>query len=332
MSWFEQLTGVTEKSPEYVREHLSVEGDRLHSSANGGEWTCGVLEVSALVSLRERVGELDPQPASRTTLSEVVANVQRLHLEASNTHALFQVASQFNLLEMISPSVTPEQGIGIYERDLTQGPACAIAAGAGTIYRNYFADVNGQAGQTEGNQIDCLSDAGEILGNDDCRLWRMVNGYALPTNAGMQEINQTLSDFDEARRDELRGSLRIGLQWNTEVTLGNAGHLVSQAYCSAMPVSYTEFTEHEREAFARLTLEAAYEATFCAALLNKGSNGCNKVFLTLLGGGAFGNRESWILDAIVRAVQLFPKSGLDVAVVSFGASNPNLASLVDRLA
>lgn len=73
---------------------------------------------------------------------EVVANVQNLHRDESTAGSLFQVAS-FNLLEMGSPSVTPEAGVGIYENDHTQGPACAIAAGAGTIYRNYFALVKG---------------------------------------------------------------------------------------------------------------------------------------------------------------------------------------------
>jgi hypothetical protein len=42
---------------------------------------------------------------------------------------------------------SPEQGIDIHEHDHTQGPACAIAAGAGTIYRNYFARVNGPNGE-----------------------------------------------------------------------------------------------------------------------------------------------------------------------------------------
>jgi len=50
---------------------------------------------------------------------------------------LFEVASQINLLEMINQSSKPEDGIGIYEYDNTQGPKCAIACGAGTIYRNY---------------------------------------------------------------------------------------------------------------------------------------------------------------------------------------------------
>ena len=39
--------------------------------------------------------------------------------------------------------MTPEHGVTRYQHDRTQGPACAIAAGAATIYRNYFAPVGG---------------------------------------------------------------------------------------------------------------------------------------------------------------------------------------------
>ncbi|WP_245316866.1 hypothetical protein [Bradyrhizobium manausense] len=49
----------------------------------------------------------------------------------------------------------------IYQSDSTQGPACAIAAGAATIYRNYFAKVAGRLGQTKDRQIDALADLGE---------------------------------------------------------------------------------------------------------------------------------------------------------------------------
>jgi len=91
---------------------------------------------------------------------------------------------------MVAPSYTPEDGIDIYERDATQGPACAIACGAGTIYRNYFAEVNGQVGQSEDNQIDCLADLGEALGNIDEQLWTMRNGYALASADGLREITE----------------------------------------------------------------------------------------------------------------------------------------------
>jgi hypothetical protein len=141
---------------------------------------------------------------------------------------------------MLSPSITPERGVGIYEIDRTQGPACAIAAGAGTIYRNYFAIVNGQTGQSASNQIDCLADIGAALGNSENRLWEMRNGYALATQSGLVEMGQRLRTAGEDKLDKLRQLLRIGIQWDTQVTLNDSKHLVSQAYCSALPVSYSD--------------------------------------------------------------------------------------------
>nr|WP_236649372.1 hypothetical protein [Rhodopirellula sp. SM50] len=72
--------------------------------------------------------------------------------------------------------MTPERGVGIDEDDHTQGPAWASVCGAGTIYRNYFADVGGQIGQTAETHIDCSADLGRDLGNIDERLWTMRNG------------------------------------------------------------------------------------------------------------------------------------------------------------
>ena len=48
------------------------------------------------------------------------------------------------------------------------------------------------------------------------------------------------------------------------------------------------------EAFASLILEAAYEATMWAAVLNAQRGASNVVLLTQLGGGAFGNHDDWI--------------------------------------
>jgi hypothetical protein len=52
------------------------------------------------------------------------------------------------------------------------------------------------------------------------------------------------------------------------------------------------------------------------------------VFLTLLGGGAFGNRTNWITDSIERALKLYEDWDLDVAMVSYGASKPSVQELV----
>ena len=267
--------------------------------------------------MRQRVlnTKYDLAPIS---VRNVVGNVQHLHLNRANENAVFQVASQFNLLEMTSPRVTPECGVGIYEHDFTQGPACAIAAGAGTIYRNYFVDINGRIGQTADNQIDCLSGIAKLLDNSKQRLWKMVNGYALPSAEGLEEINRKLESMDEAALDTVRQALQIGLHWDTQVTLGDASHTVSQAYCSAMPVAYTPHTKELWAPLAKLVLEAAYEATICAAILNGYRNRNNRLFLTRLGGGAFGNNPDWITDAISRSLELYSDSGLDVAIVSYG--------------
>src|ERR1044072_7337958 len=172
MTWFETLTGFPEEHPQQVRENITVDGQTLTSHGNGRVFVYGQLETPTLAELRERIHASGHQ-RGKLSVREVVANVQHLHTNVANAGSLFQVASQFNLLEMVSPDVTPERGVGIYENDRTQGPACAIAAGAGTIYRNYFANVNGQTGQSAINQIDCLADIGGALGNTDSRLWAM---------------------------------------------------------------------------------------------------------------------------------------------------------------
>ena len=329
MSWFETLMGFREESPEQVRSQIAVDGHRMKSLVSGQEVLCGTLDTPTLSMLRRQVAET-AEPAGTLRVSEIVANVQTLHCDSENSGALFQVASQFNLLEMVSPSRTPEHGVGIYEDDRTQGPACAIAAGAGTIYRNYFAPVNGRIGQSVDNQIDCLQDVGKAIGNTDLRLWTMRNGYAMPSAAGLQEITDRLASINEQQLDFLRGTLRIGIQSDTQVTLGKCEHTVTQAYCSALPVAYCSHPSRLWALFAGLVLEAAYEATFCAAVLNSAKTGNCRLFLTLLGGGAFGNEADWICSAIERLLNLFSNRNLDVAIVSYGSSNPQVGSLIKR--
>lgn len=319
MTWFKVLTGFEETSPSQVRENLSIEGNTLMSRINGKTYQYGSLEIPSLAELRERVRACTHLPG-RIIVKEIVADIQDLHAKKANAGALFQVASQLNLLEMVSPEVTPERGVGRYEHDRTQGPACAIACGAGTIHRNYFSPVNGQTGQSAENQIDCLKDMGIMLDNSGERLWKMQNGYALASEKGLTEISKRIQSSSEEELDKLRMLLRIGLQWDTRVTIRDAKHIVSQAYCSALPVAYSDLSAGLWENFARLVLEAAYEATLCAAILNSINTGNNQVFLTLLGGGAFGNETGWIMAAIRRAVNLYRDWDLEISIVSYGSS------------
>ena len=67
------------------------------------------------------------------TYQELPGDVSLFHRNPALSGSLFQVASQFNVLEMTSPDVEPSAGITIYEHDRTQGPVCAMACPAGTV-------------------------------------------------------------------------------------------------------------------------------------------------------------------------------------------------------
>ena len=325
--WFEKLLGFSERTPDEVRAKLQLDGTRVLSKINSESYECGRLEVVSLQELRERVAAA-VQSDGKLQVAELVGDARALHMDVANAGALFQVASQFNLLEMVSPSVTPAQGIGIYENDPTQGPACAIACGAGTLYRNYFVPLEGQIGQTAERQIDCLADIGRALGNENNRLWEMRNGYALPTREGLEEIHSRLVNMSEGDLDELRTKLKVGVHSDVQVTLNDCTHVVTQVYCSAMPVAYTRHSSEMWRPFAQLILDAAYEATFCAAAINADRTGNKSLYLTMLGGGAFGNEESWIIAAIRRSQELFRNWDLNVHIVSFRRPNQSLRELI----
>ena len=317
--WFEDLMGFPEESPAQVRANIELDGAFLVSKVNGARVRYGMLTTPSLDDLREGANAL-PNTAQPTHLDEVVGDVITLHRDPANAGALFQAASQFNLLEMSSPQVTPEQGVGIYQYDKTQGPSCAIACGGGAIYRNYFAAVDGQQGQSATQQIDCLAQLGAALGQPG--LYTMQNGYALANTAGLKKINAQLEGIDETERERLKGLVQIGVQHEAEVL--TTQHQVSQAYCSALPVAYGRPPKPLWEPFARLVLEATYEATLLIAKLKA----VQRVFLTRVGGGVFGNGEPWIDEAIAMALKRVP--GLHVSLVSYGQSHPANRALVKQ--
>ena len=66
----------------------------------------------------------------------------------------------------------------------------------------------------------------------------------------------------------------------------------------------------------------AYEATLAVAARNLGRGGSPFVYLTLLGGGAFGNGPKWIEAAIERALSLYRFHALHVRIVHRSAHGP----------
>lgn len=320
MDWFERLTGFRETKYEDTRSRLEVVERQLRSLVNGKSYGIGELELVSLDSLRERVRSIPAVPG-RLKLGVATGDVRLLHQAPQFAGALFQVASQFNLLEMTGPDVTPEHGVTRYQHDRTQGPACAIAAGAATIFRNYFAKVGAAMGQTSTRQIDGLAPVGNALatalGEPVGSLWEMRNGYAMCRPDGLRAISAHLRSLSPEVVEELAGKLCIGIHSDVEVTdaQGMLRPVVSQAFCSALPVAYSTISESHWQAFASLVLDAAYEATLLSAVLNAHRGASNVVLLTCLGGGAFGNEDEWIQSSMRRALGKAAAHGLDVRIV-----------------
>lgn len=220
MDWFERITGFKETGYDTTRRQLEVEGTQLRSRVNGKSYSIGELELVSLQALRERLKASGGLPG-RLKASIVKGDVRELHRSPEYSGALFQVASQFNLLEMTSQRVTPEQGVTRYQDDGTQGPACAIAAGAATIYRNYFAPVENGHGQTRMRQLDGLADLGnalsQALDQPVKALWRMQNGYALCSRGGLDAISRHLESLTQNETDTLSGNLRIGVHYHKKL-------------------------------------------------------------------------------------------------------------------
>lgn len=243
MDWFTRITGFKERTYASTREQFEVHGSILRSKANGRSYGIGEFEWASLDDLRARVAG-GTGAEGRPRVQIVTGDVRQMHQTTEYAGALFQVASQFNALEMVGPRLTPEDGVTCYEHDRTQGPACAIAAGAATIFRNYSVPVGDQIGQTAERQLDGLADIGAELsvrlGRPVADLWEWRIGYALCTRQGLDLIAGHLRAMGSEQADALAGKLRIGIHRDVEVTdVPDAPRpVVSQAFCSALPVAY----------------------------------------------------------------------------------------------
>ena len=354
--WFEQTFGFEERrySYENVRKQFTLEKNEtiLVSLANGRRFNIGKFDTPSIEQLdallKSKLPEGGPtfikvddsgsgtagEPVSGSVsvsglaFQHVIADIRALIRDPQNANAVFQAASQFNCLEMISPQVTPDAGITNYIRDLTQGPMCAIACPGATVYRNYFVNEHGQGGK-KGKQIDCLEGVHTTLTseNDDEEFWIMQNGYALPAKSdSMRRLKTKLHTGVLNSRTAMK-KLRVGVHWNTEVNNSQQsnqnGHCVTQVYSSAVPISYGLSTckkNSEFESFAKLVLYGTYQATFSAAAiraieLNKRVD----LYLTKVGGGVFGNRSRWIVDAIKKCLRRFEDFPINVHLVHYGS-------------
>lgn len=378
-NWFSNLFGFDETNHATVKKWLVLEADdqkregyyNLCSLANSRSFSVGRFSTPSIAELKRQVQDLPVSKSDKLKLRLMRADVAELQVDPSNALATFQVASQFNCLEAVAPTVTPEDGISAYSSDRTQGPACSISAGPATVFRNYFVPVTNafgetQQGQSAENQINLLSDLCAALGNTqkeaskvemknflgmplsmNQKYFSMHGGYTLALNSDLEQLNAHLK---AANRDALLQTVRVGLQQDVQVTSSDWGRkllnnsraathesrlTISQVFTAAPAVAYSGNRPRALwEPFASLILEAEYEAVLLAAIANsfrhKGARGSNRVFLTLVGGGVFGNEIDWIIRSLAVVLRKYQQYQLDIRVVTFHPPEQELQYLVSH--
>ena len=151
--WFSHLFGFSEHTQrrevfsaltdisKFIEIAEAADGGRvMKSTINGHEYAVGTFACPSLAELRDDPDVSAARGKGTLRLSVQSGDVAEFHADPRNARATFQAASQFNCLEFVGPEVTPEDGVTGYSSDRTQGPACSIACGPATVYRNYFVE------------------------------------------------------------------------------------------------------------------------------------------------------------------------------------------------
>ena len=241
-------------------------------------------------------------------VSTIFVDVAYLQAAPENRGAMFQVASNFNGVEAIEETSYPDgaEFLTNYVYDRTQGPAASVSAGAAAISHVLLAFYDEgkpceEWQQTQQRQVEMLKDVKEY--------YSVVNGYVV------QQGSECVPEDDQA----VVKCVRVGVQVGAQVTFSSTGSFndtlevvpmpktpadaqcVSQVFCAAMNLlqgtsGCTNATCPSSPCLAAILLEAAYRGTYLAAI----RHGCPKLFLTLIGGGAFGNSVDTILEIIGR--------------------------------
>ena len=306
-------------------------------------FNCGYFEMSTYTHFLP----LPPIPG-KLTFQVKQADIQDIIKDPLNDGATIQVASQFNYLETLTFGNHPnELGITGYQDDRTQGPAVSIACGPGTFLRQYGLNLTDPRGQPSAKnnvllqanmrkrQLNGLSEVLRRIKegiSDGLKVnVNVKNGYLMiDTEDTLEAIDFYLQELGSKGQSELGNHLNIGTLTNTVPTstnwgqnlLENAKHTVNLAFCSSVPIQYCinlHPTMKEWELLVSVITRASFDCVLAFAAKNAKDNdkkeGKAKVFLTLLGGGAFGVYWAWILDALSESLHRHSDLGLSVTLV-----------------
>ena len=335
-----QPSDYTSKSVELYNIEPKIDKKDIRVTIGNTQYEVGDFSCLSYKDIKAKTGTV--LPSDRLTYEYKKGDISEICNEIKQDDmVVVQAASQFNLLEMGNESITPEKGITIYAMDNTQGPRVALSSPAATFFRNYFI-FNGKP-QISGTQINTLD---TLLNNEKIKDWIhpigegsiYQNGYYFPRLKGEKPI------AIDGIQDIMDENLKVGIHWNAP-SITNPVIRLCQVYCSGLPIrnilamkgrTKAEQDKYKKRIapFATALLTSAYKCTLQAAVhkLNAYNPG-NKthrctVYLTAVGGGAFGNDMQWIQEAVTAALAEFEAYPLDVKMIWYGKEDNELQASV----
>jgi len=357
-NWFEYITGMTEVSlrnlaaepkpgVEFPIKPSADGGLEIVNSKTNQVFKAGKFELALIGDLKKSLaGGEKKAPCkfvvfsreNRTPIKFVdVAYIQGL---PENKKAMFQVASNFNAVEAPSESRGPHVRTFTedYINDRTQGPAASISAGAAAIARVHAAFYSDKTPlkewqQTKDNQI-------KFLGHENIApYFPVINGYIV--------LSDTAKPWpkEAEERAALLDVAGVGLHADCQVIFGgtnssshfltvNQPHYIDQVFCAAMNCGqgmsgYNNLRKPDSQDKRDFILKVAYDGTYLCAVRRQ----TEKLHLTLIGGGVFGNPLPAICSAIYSAhMQYTTDPACKLQEVVLSVFDPNVPYHIEGLA
>lgn len=207
---------------------------------------------------------------------------------AAKKDAIFQVASQFNCLEMPHPGISSDAGISNYLSDNTQGPRAVLACTPGLLVRNtYYSDTN----LLETLGISCK------------------NGYLLWGNEPEKILSLLQLNSHKIHIGVMENTVVAGITKRKEGWIPHhQDKTITQVFTAAAPVNcYGNSGDIDVQLnIAKILIHSQYLALIAYAIKNVTSEkDIVPVHLTLLGTGVFGVPLDLVIECLTSALLHF---------------------------
>lgn len=250
--------------------------------------------------------------------------------QENNPKSTFQIASNFNCLE--GGMGKPDTKLESMQHSAVQGENATLSAMGGAIVRKYVIDpadrdllsltgiqtnISGRAQPFNPKNLSLNSLAEKVkVGVHQGVV--VTSGYAQPYFQG-EEDERSKYLFDNHIVSKGRDPLFV---FNSYIP--DAKIRINQIFTAALDLVHDPLLSDggikKYGAVAQKILDGMYEGTILATaklMAEKAAN--NRLFLTLVGAGAFGNQISWILDALNTDLikDVIARTGMEVIIVLY---------------